>query len=91
MATELDVALDAEGAWPDAADALHGTLNRVGLLRKATNTGAPGVLVLVTLSDGRKVIAQTTWRLWLAATEAMGARLEVEAKDELKGSGDSNG
>lgn len=50
-----------------------GTVTRVGLLRHGTIQGRATVGVVVTMPDGSRVLAQTTWRLWQTATRALAA------------------
>lgn len=73
--TPLNITPDIERApWTDVPeDAARGRLTRIGLVRDATSEGRAAALVLVTLDDGTKVVAQTTWRLLHTAVRALKA------------------
>lgn len=67
---DLDLAkLNAE-LMPNGATA---KLERVGVLPNATKEGRAGVALLIRLPDGRQVIAETTLRLFNAASAAVAA------------------
>jgi hypothetical protein len=76
--TQLGVDLEiADGSWwPHLADSpvKSGAIDRVGVLPNSTTGGHPSVQILVTLEDGTKVVAQTTWRNFSLAMVALIAR-----------------
>lgn len=63
------------GVWEDMDEdiPLVGQVERLALLPEGTIGGNPTVEILIRLSDGRLVHANTTWRLWEAATNAFAA------------------
>lgn len=75
-ATPLDVRTDIERAPYTELDpkaTLHGQLVSIGLLRNGTTKGRASVALVVRLDDGRHVIAETTWRLFNTAAQALAA------------------
>lgn len=61
--------------WIDLDPTLvvHGTVERIGLLRNSTTAGRASVSLAIQLDDGRIVIADTTWRLFDSAARALAA------------------
>jgi hypothetical protein len=58
------------GAWDDVPQIhLAGRIVRAAFLPGGTVKGAPTVEILVELPDGRLIHANTTWKLWEAATD----------------------
>lgn len=77
MGTHLDIDLQIEdGAWREhlGDDPLHGQLTRIGVLPRGMTSGLPSAALLVTLDDGRKVFAETSWRNLALAAVALIAR-----------------
>lgn len=72
----VDMSLEDGSWWPYLADSpvKSGAIDRVGVLPNATKNGAPGVQMLITLEDGTKVVAQTTWNAMSLAMVALIAR-----------------
>lgn len=63
ITTNLDI-----DPWTDLGDEfIPGDLARIGILPNGTESGHATVCLLVTLPDGRQVVAQTTLRLFLMA------------------------
>lgn len=52
----------------------HGVIERVGNLPSGMQSGAPVFQVLITLDDGTKVIAETSWRNMSLAAVGLIAR-----------------
>jgi hypothetical protein len=75
MFTRLDVRPDIERSpWSDLGqDIPDGRIERVGLLRNGTSGGRAVVAIVITLPDGRRVLGQTTWRLFNSAARALAA------------------
>lgn len=74
--TTLEVCPDVDnGQFPLDAQLMvaGGDLTAIGLMRNATQDGKAGVLMVVTLPDGRQVAAQTTWALMRTAFAALNA------------------
>lgn len=74
--TPLDIHVDLErDGLPIDRDLLvgEGLITDVGLLRNATSSGKAAVVMLLTLNDGRQVLAQTTWALFHTAAKALAA------------------
>ena len=73
--TKIRVYPDGDGAFSDVdrGTVLAGMIERVTLLRNGTQTGRAALAVLVRLPDGRAVIAQTTYRLAVAAARSIAA------------------
>jgi hypothetical protein len=70
----LDIRPDMDQApWIDINPftVLHGSLERVGLLRNGTREGLASVSLAIRLADGRMVVAETTWRLFNIAARAL--------------------
>lgn len=83
--TTLSIHPDAEQNFPlDPSRLLgQGELTAVGLLRHGTGRGKASVSMVVTLSDGRQVFAETTWALFKAAARALAASpVAAEEVDE---------
>lgn len=72
----VDLELKDGAWWPHLADSpvKSGNIERVGVLPNATSKGKPAVQILVTLEDGTKVVAQTTWNNFALAAVALIAR-----------------
>lgn len=71
---DLKIVLDAQGAWPDLVDAEQGQLERIGALPGGMASGKASVAVVVRLTDGRLVLAETSLDLFLGAAAALRAR-----------------
>lgn len=72
--TALDVRTDMDQApWSDLRDVEreHGMVERIGLLRNGTDGGRASVALVIRLDGGQVVVAETTWRLFRAAVEAL--------------------
>lgn len=72
--TQIIIGVGA-GVWADLSDdvAFGGRIERAALLPNGTRDGKPTVELLIRISDGSLVHANTTWRLWQAMTNAFGA------------------
>lgn len=86
----LTITADLEkNPWTDIDPATYsagcGHIARIGRLPRGTQSGLSTIAILVEMPDGRKVIAQTTMRLFQTAA---GALRGVE--DEANGSSGSN-
>lgn len=74
MTTPLDIRLDMDRRpWTDAATAKPAELMRIGILGGATHHGHPAVAMLLTDTEGKTIIAWTTYRLFRAAAKAFAA------------------
>lgn len=71
--THLDITLDLSlHPWADCRHLKQlGTVARIGRLPGGTDSGKSTVTVLVTMPDGKQVMAQTTMALFLAAAQAL--------------------
>lgn len=71
----LTITPDIERApWTDIPhSAPQGKLERIGLLRNGTLEGRATIGLVVRLPDGTAVVAETTWRLFQAASRALSA------------------
>lgn len=88
--TPLDVRPDMERApWTNVRNPLHGQLTSIGLLRHGTSGGNASVALLVTLDDGRHVVAQTTWRLLRTAVRALASSPVAAEEDDTEQPGDA--
>lgn len=83
MFTSLQIVpdIDTRGPWTDLPDAETGTLERIGLLRNGTAEGRAAVALVIRLDDGRAVLAQTTWRLFTNAAQALAASAVAAEED----------
>lgn len=61
----------------------EGELTAVGLLRHGTTQGNATVSMVITLTDGSQVFAQTTWRLFHTAARALA--VSPIAAEEVEG------
>lgn len=72
----MSIILDGDGAWPDLKEkigteqVIEAEVNAVAALNQGMQTGLPSVCLRINLPDGRVVLAQTSMRLWNAATRA---------------------
>jgi hypothetical protein len=77
MPSALDVRPNLElDPWTDLRSvpfAGQGTVQRIGLLPGGTTGGRPSIAMIVRLSDGRQVLAETTWALMETAVRALAA------------------
>ena len=72
----MGVILDGDGCWPDIQD--NKIIRAVGLqvaaLQGGMKGGAPSVAFRIDLEDGQTVIAETSLKLLLAASDLFRAR-----------------
>ncbi len=72
----MNVILDGDGCWPDLQD--KKIIRAVGLqaaaLRGGTREGSPSVAFRIDLEDGRTVIAETSLKLLLTASDLFRAK-----------------
>lgn len=70
-ALAVDLVIPDAGWAPyveDPTTVVHGQIDRIGVLPAGMKSGLPSAAILITLDDGRRVIAETSWRnLSLAA------------------------
>lgn len=80
----ITITPDIERApWTDIPqDTALGTLERIGLLRNGTKQGRATIGMIIRLPDGTAVVAETTWRLFNAASRALAAS-PVAAEETL--------
>jgi hypothetical protein len=74
----MSVHIEGDGCWPDldleGKDIDAGIVTSVACLPQGMAGGTPSVSVLLTLPDGRRVLAQTSLALLLIACDAFVAR-----------------
>ena len=72
----LSVIVDGGGCWPDLQD--KKIIRAIGLevaaLQGGTKGGSPSVAFRIDLEDGRTVIAETSLKLFLTASDLFRAR-----------------
>lgn len=68
-----------EDVLTSPAQALHGTVTLLGLLPNGTSGGKASVAMVITLDDGKQVIAETTWRVFNSAARALAASPVAQA------------
>jgi hypothetical protein len=72
----MSVILDGDGCWPDLQD--KKIIRAIGLevaaLQGGTKGGSPSVAFRIDLEDGQTVIAETSLRLLLTASDLFKAR-----------------
>lgn len=74
--SHLGVYTDVErGGFPLDENRLvgAGNVSDIGLMRNATSQGKAGVMVIITLPDGKQVVGQTTWVLLRTAYAGLNA------------------
>ncbi len=72
----MNVILDGDGCWPDLQDKkiIRAVGLQVAALRKGTREGSPSVAFRIDLEDGRTVIAETSLKLLLTASDLFRAK-----------------
>ncbi len=72
----MNVILDGDGCWPDLQDKkiIRAVGLQVAALRGGTKEGSPSVALRIDLEDGRKVIAETSLKLLLTASDLFRAK-----------------
>ena len=72
----MSVILDGDGCWPDLQDKkiIRAVGLQVAALRKGTREGSPSVAFRIDLEDGRTVIAETSLKLLLTASDLFRAK-----------------
>jgi hypothetical protein len=72
----MNVILDGDGCWPDLQDKkiIRAAGLQVAALRKGTREGSPSVAFRIDLEDGRTVIAETSLKLLLTASDLFRAK-----------------
>lgn len=72
----MNVILDGDGCWPDLQDKkiIRAVRLQVAALRKGTREGSPSVAFRIDLEDGRTVIAETSLKLLLTASDLFRAK-----------------
>lgn len=76
--THMRIHIDGDGCWPDldlgGKDIDAGEVTSIACLPNGMSSGKPSVSVLLTLPDGRRVLAQTSLALLLTACGAFVAK-----------------
>lgn len=70
----MDATEDLLPGLPEREDDRHGELTAIGGIPNGTGAGLAAVALVVTLPDGKTVVAQTTLALLHGATRALAAR-----------------
>ncbi len=72
----MSVILDGDGCWPDLQDKkiIRPVSLQVAALRGGTKGGFPSVAFRIDLEDGRTVIAETSLKLLLTASDLFRAK-----------------
>lgn len=81
--TPLSIRLNLDlDPWTDLRPGLiHGRLTHVGLLPNGTSGGRACVALRAVADDGREIVIETTWRLFLAAARVLAASPVAEMEE----------
>jgi len=81
----IEIHPDGDACWPDLQIRPYkmGEFVAVAALGRGMETGRPSIMMRIELEDGSVVLAQTSLRLFSAATRAFVARYGDPHSDEL--------